>query len=98
MNASDCRVTVVGLGYVGLPLAVALARKFTTTGFDVDCTRIRELADSFDRTNEIDPEQLSASTLVLTDDPAKCPASDFYIVTVPTPVDADNVPDLGIVE
>jgi len=95
--AADKRVIVVGLGYVGLPLAVALAKSFETWGLDVDTGRIAELERQHDRTGEIDAERLAASSLRLTTDPAACPDADFYIVTVPTPVDADNRPDLGIV-
>ena len=91
-------VTVIGLGYVGLPLAVALARQFPTTGFDVDTRRIAELEAGHDRTGEIERERLEASSLALTGDPAACPPSAFYIVTVPTPIDAHNRPDLSIVE
>jgi len=91
-------VTVVGLGYVGLPLAMALAGKFTTVGFDVDRSRIMELRHNHDRTGEIDGERLAASTLALTADPDDCPPSNFYIVTVPTPIDEANRPDLRIVE
>jgi UDP-N-acetyl-D-galactosamine dehydrogenase len=90
-------VVVVGLGYVGLPLAVALAKSATTWGLDVDTGRIEELCQGRDRTGEIDRDRLAASTLRLTTDPAECPDADFYIVTVPTPVDADNKPDLSIV-
>ncbi|MEG8026117.1 nucleotide sugar dehydrogenase [Sphingomonas aurantiaca] len=93
----DKRVIVVGLGYVGLPLAVALAKSFETWGLDVDTRRIAELERHHDRTGEIDAERLAASSLRLTTDPAACLDADFYIVTVPTPVDADNRPDLGIV-
>ena len=93
----DKRVIVVGLGYVGLPLAVALAKSFETWGLDVDTGRIAELERQHDRTGEINAERLAASSLRLTTDPAACPDADFYIVTVPTPVDADNRPDLGIV-
>jgi len=91
------RVVVVGLGYVGLPLAVALARSVETWGLDVDRGRIAELERGHDRTGEIDGDRLAASMLRLTTDPAACPDADFYIVTVPTPVDADNRPDLSIV-
>lgn len=91
-------VTVVGLGYVGLPLAIALARQFTTVGFDVDLSRIAELRSNHDRTNEIDAAALSSSSLVLTDRTEDCPPSNFYIVTVPTPIDEANRPDLRIVE
>lgn len=92
------RVTVLGLGYVGLPLAVALAKRFYVTGFDIDAQRIAELADGHDRTREIDAERLAQSSLGLTSDAAVCPPSDFYIVTVPTPIDAANRPDLRLVE
>jgi UDP-N-acetyl-D-glucosamine/UDP-N-acetyl-D-galactosamine dehydrogenase len=88
-------IVVVGLGYVGLPLAVALAKHFVVTGFDVDAARIAELRGHHDRTNEIDPADLQASTLALVDDPASARGADIYIVTVPTPVDASNRPDLG---
>jgi UDP-N-acetyl-D-galactosamine dehydrogenase len=91
-------VTIVGLGYVGLPLAVALARRFPTTGLDVVESRIAELREGHDRTGEVDRARLAASTLALTIDPAACPPASFYIVTVPTPIDASNRPDLSMVE
>ena len=87
-------VVVVGLGYVGLPLAVALAKRFRTWGLDIDERRIDELGNGLDRTGEIDEERLRASTLTLTADHRACPPADFYIVTVPTPVDPENNPDL----
>ena len=90
-------VVVVGLGYVGLPLAIALAKSVDTWGLDVDASRIAELEKGQDRTGEIGADRLAASTLQLTTNPTACPDADYYIVTVPTPVDADNRPDLGIV-
>jgi UDP-N-acetyl-D-galactosamine dehydrogenase len=98
MTTTSPRVTVIGLGYVGLPLAVALAKQFETTGLDIDTRRIDELKSGHDRTGEIDRERMEASSLTLTADPAACPPSDFYIVTVPTPIDGQNRPDLGLVE
>ena len=92
------RVAVLGLGYVGLPLAVALAAKFDCIGVDIDARRISELVQGHDRTGEIAPERLAASSLALLADPAQCPPADFYIVTVPTPIDAANRPDLRLVE
>jgi UDP-N-acetyl-D-glucosamine/UDP-N-acetyl-D-galactosamine dehydrogenase len=89
------RIIVVGLGYVGLPLAVQLAKHFETWGLDINQGRIAELKDGFDRTDEIDAARLKASTLRLTADPADCPPADAYIVTVPTPIDAANKPDLS---
>jgi UDP-N-acetyl-D-galactosamine dehydrogenase len=88
-------VVVIGLGYVGLPLAVALAEHFKTTGFDIDRRRIDELRSGFDRTREIDIGRMQASELLLTSRAEDASGADIYIVTVPTPVDADNKPDLG---
>lgn len=96
--STTTRVTVVGLGYVGLPLAVALARQYFVTGLDIDRKRIAELSEGYDRTGEIEPGPLSMSSLGVTSDPAVCPPSDFYIVTVPTPIDSQNQPDLRLVE
>ena len=90
-------VIVIGLGYVGLPLAVALAKKYDCWGLDISTTRVEELMAGRDRTGEIDAQRLAASTLHLTADPAQCPAADFYIVTVPTPIDTANRPDLSLV-
>ncbi|MEO6717687.1 MAG: nucleotide sugar dehydrogenase [Novosphingobium sp.] len=96
--SSDQRVIVIGLGYVGLPLAVALAQQHDTVGLDTDVRRIAELTAGHDRTGEIAPDRLAQSSLALLGDAALCPAADFYIVTVPTPIDAANRPDLRIVE
>jgi UDP-N-acetyl-D-galactosamine dehydrogenase len=95
MNASrNDQIVVVGLGYVGLPLAVALARSFDVVGLDIDARRVDELRRGIDRTNEIEGEVLSASPLRLTSDAGECAGADIYIVTVPTPVDEANQPDL----
>jgi UDP-N-acetyl-D-galactosamine dehydrogenase len=91
------RIVVIGLGYVGLPLAVALARTFETIGFDIDEGRIAELRDGIDRTREIDAEELRKTSLRLTSNAGDCGAADVYVVTVPTPVDEANRPDLAAV-
>ena len=88
------RVVVIGLGYVGLPLAVALADRFDTLGLDIDRRRVAELRAGHDRTRELEPERLAASRLAVTYDPAEARGADVYIVTVPTPVDEANRPDL----
>jgi UDP-N-acetyl-D-galactosamine dehydrogenase len=88
-------ISVVGLGYVGLPLAVALAKHFEVIGFDIGKSRIAELKAGHDRTNEIEPERLKASSLRSTDNAADMKGSDVFIVTVPTPVDDRNEPDLS---
>jgi UDP-N-acetyl-D-galactosamine dehydrogenase len=96
MNASiQGEIVVVGLGYVGLPLAVALARSFDVTGLDIDAGRVEQLKTGFDRTNEVGTDALAASPLKLTSAPEACRGAAVYIVTVPTPVDAGNRPDLG---
>ena len=87
-------IVVVGLGYVGLPLAVALARSFRVTGLDIDERRIEELRQGLDRTREVESAALGASSLELTADSKACVGADVYIVTVPTPVDCANQPDL----
>ncbi|HET8612607.1 MAG TPA: nucleotide sugar dehydrogenase [Sphingomonas sp.] len=87
-------IVVVGLGYVGLPLAVALARSFPTTGLDISADRVAELARGEDRTGEVEADRLAASTIGYASDPAVCGPADVYIVTVPTPVDERNRPDL----
>ena len=92
---ADTKVVIVGLGYVGLPLAVALARHFDCLGLDINASRIAELKAGFDRTREIDSATLTASKLRYTDKIEDCRGAAVYIVTVPTPVDEANQPDLG---
>jgi UDP-N-acetyl-D-glucosamine/UDP-N-acetyl-D-galactosamine dehydrogenase len=91
------RIVVIGLGYVGLPLAVALARKFDVIGFDTDRARVEELARGTDRTREVSGSELASTTMTFTSDPQRCAGADVYIVTVPTPVDENNEPDLRAV-
>jgi UDP-N-acetyl-D-galactosamine dehydrogenase len=92
---SSEQIVVVGLGYVGLPLAVALARSFSVVGLDIDERRIDELRLGVDRTHEVEPAALAASPLRLTSRAADAAGADVYVVTVPTPVDGENRPDLG---
>jgi len=94
---SHPHIAVIGLGYVGLPLAVALARHFPVTGFDINQRRIAELRDGIDRTDEVPSTVLRASAMKLTVSDEDIAGSDVYIVTVPTPVDKDDKPDLGAV-
>jgi UDP-N-acetyl-D-galactosamine dehydrogenase len=93
----DPRIVVIGLGYVGLPLAIALARKFDVRGFDIDPVRISELEGGTDRTREVGPHELNSSSLKFTHRPEECAGADAYIITVPTPVDSANRPDLSAV-
>jgi UDP-N-acetyl-D-galactosamine dehydrogenase len=93
--AANPRIVVVGLGYVGLPLAVALAAHFETVGYDIDSDRVAELARGHDRTREVEPERLAGAALEVTDREARAAGADIYIVTAPTPVDQANRPDLS---
>jgi UDP-N-acetyl-D-galactosamine dehydrogenase len=89
------KIAVVGLGYLGLPVAVAFGRAgFATVGFDISPKRVAELAAGSDRTGEVDPAHLRASEVRFSTDPADLKATDFFIVTVPTPIDAARRPDL----
>ena len=91
----SARITLIGLGYVGLPLAVEFGRKFSTVGFDTKPERIRELEEGRDHTLETSPEELKAAArLTFTSNPEEIRNRDVYIVTVPTPVDKSNIPDL----
>jgi UDP-N-acetyl-D-galactosamine dehydrogenase len=90
------RISVIGLGYVGLPVAVTFARaEQTVVAFDIDVRRIAELAEGRDRTGEVEAAALKLPGLKLTSTAQDLRAADFHIVTVPTPIDASKQPDLG---
>jgi UDP-N-acetyl-D-galactosamine dehydrogenase len=92
---SDRSIAIIGLGYVGLPLAVEFGKKFNTIGFDINQGRINELKNGYDRTLEVESEHLkSATQLSYTADLAELKKANFFIVTVPTPIDKNNRPDL----
>ncbi|MEW5685031.1 MAG: nucleotide sugar dehydrogenase [Pseudomonadota bacterium] len=93
---APARIAVIGLGYVGLPLAVAFAAEHEVVGFDVSAERVAELARGEDRTLEVAPEALrAASRLTFSDDPAALTGCNVFVVTVPTPIDAHKRPDLS---
>jgi len=94
-SIDNVRIAVIGLGYVGLPLALGLSRHFPVTGYDVSETRISELRDGHDRTGEIKPSDLRGAALHVTADTAELECCNVFIIAVPTPVDADNKPDLS---
>lgn len=87
-------VAVVGLGYVGLPLAVALGDHFKVIGFDISRPRIDELRTGRDSTREVEPERLARAKVEYTDDPAQLARAGLIVVAVPTPIDSNRKPDL----
>jgi UDP-N-acetyl-D-galactosamine dehydrogenase len=95
----DTRLAVIGLGYVGLPLAVGFGRRLPTLGFDIDQARIAELQAQRDHTLEVAPEELAAAAqLRFSADPAELATCNVFIVTVPTPIDEAKRPDLRPLE
>lgn len=94
MLSMDRKISVIGLGYVGLPVAVAFGNKQSVIAFDINQKRIHELQRGIDHTREISAEVLKASNLVLTSNPEDLKKADFHIVAVPTPIDEANQPDL----
>ena len=96
MYLGNKKIAVIGLGYVGLPLAVEFGKIRPAVGFDIRRERIQELRNGRDATLEVDAEGLrSASQLTFTDDPAALADCSIFVVTVPTPIDRANRPDLG---
>lgn len=97
-SISDARIAVIGLGYVGLPLAAAFGQHLPVVGYDINQTRIDELKQGHDRTLEVSKGELSQATkLNFTTDPEQLRKSNVYIVTTPTPIDEHKDPDLGAI-
>jgi len=95
INSSDIRIAVIGMGYVGLPLAVEFGKVFTTFGYDINADRILELRDGEDSTLELTSKELSdAKKLIYTSEIEDLKKANVYIVTVPTPIDKNKQPDL----
>lgn len=103
MTENDQRIAIIGMGYIGLPLAIAFAEKFSVRGFDINSRRIRSLREGHDHTGEASRESIRAALngnadktagLSFTDDPATLKDCNIYIIAVPTPVDTYNHPDL----
>ncbi len=92
----DVKIAVIGLGYVGLPLALAFAKKYAVVGYDINAQRVADLNKGIDSTDEADAsELLNNPNLQITSDPSHIADSNIYIVTVPTPIDKYKSPDLG---
>ena len=93
-DPANARIGIIGLGYVGLPLAVEFGRQFDTLGFDIDAARVDELSAGHDRTLEVPDADIAQPHLRFSSDPASLDDRDVYIVTVPTPIDGEQRPDL----
>src|SRR4051794_31293200 len=90
------KIGIIGLGYVGLPVALAFARKFPgSVGFDIHEEKVKELARGFDRNLEVGEEELKASTLKFSSNAEDLKECTFFVVAVPTPVDENHLPDLS---
>ena len=95
MISPKTNIAIIGLGYVGLPLAVAFGRQYSVVGFDVNRERVEELRRGQDITAEVTSEEMQKSTgLSYSDDPKDIRKATVYIVTVPTPIDQYKKPDL----
>ena len=93
---SQVHLGVIGLGYVGLPLAVSFAKHYPVTGFDINQRRVDELSEGIDRTLEVETEELRVATrLTFSTDPAPLEEVNVFVVTTPTPIDEHRQPDLG---
>ena len=98
MKLEKCRIAVIGLGYVGLPLAVEFGKKYPTVGFDINLQRVDDLKNGIDQTNEVELKELNEvlnnSLFSLSNEIENIKDSNIYIVTVPTPIDKFKAPDL----
>ena len=95
MDKNNIKIALIGLGYVGLPLAIGFNKKYNTIGFDLDEERVTELNKQFDRTNELSEDDLvDLKNLNITTNEIEIAKSNVYIITVPTPVDKNNKPNL----
>ncbi len=88
------KLAVIGLGYVGLPIALEFAKKISVIGFDINHKRIGMMQDQIDPSNEVSKDEFSNCDILFTDNPAVLKEASFFIIAVPTPVDKYNVPDL----
>lgn len=90
-------ISVIGLGYVGLPVAVAFGKIGYTIGFDLNPVRIKELRQGHDRTGEVTSKKLKSADILYSDTIDDLRKADFHIVAVPIPVDTTNQPDLSFI-
>src|SRR5437868_4216925 len=90
LTGKKAKLAVIGLGYVGLPIALEFAKKISVIGFDINKKRVQMMRENIDPSKEVDPEEFSGRDIVFTDDLAILKEASFFIVAVPTPVDKYN--------
>ncbi|MFZ9589907.1 MAG: NAD(P)-binding domain-containing protein, partial [Chitinophagaceae bacterium] len=98
MTRNSSKICILGLGYVGLPLAIEFSKKYKVVGFDINEKRVKELNASADETSQVESDELSEaiqSGLILTSSENTLNDCNIFIVTVPTPIDDNHLPDLG---
>lgn len=93
--SKDTALAVIGMGYVGMPLAVAFSKKIKVVGFDLNSEKIRTYNKGIDPTGEVGDEEIILSTVEFTDDESRLEEASFFIIAVPTPVNTDHTPDLS---
>jgi len=92
------KICIIGLGYVGLPLAIEFSKVFDTIGFDINKERVEQLKNNEDKTNEVSEEKLKDSNIFFTSNSKNIKKANFVIITVPTPLNSSKKPDLGFIE
>ena len=110
-NLYSTRIGIIGLGYVGLPLAIEFAKKYKTIGYDINSNRVNELKDNIDSTNEVENHEIKSNQIsdlksfkavkngfFITSSEKDLEECNFYIVTVPTPVNSQNKPDISLLK
>jgi len=98
LKSGNEKLAIIGLGYVGMPLAVAFSKKVKTIGFDVSKEKIETYMQGIDPTKEVGDEEIKKCAVEFTHDEAKLKEAKFYIVAVPTPLTGDNRPDLTYIK
>lgn len=97
-NFDSMKISILGLGYVGLPLAIALSKKYKVVGFDINKDRVLSLKQNIDNCNEISSETLKNSKILFSFNSSDLKNTDLFIVTVPTPIDENHKPDLKLIK
>ncbi|MDT8309149.1 MAG: nucleotide sugar dehydrogenase, partial [Bacteroidales bacterium] len=90
----NTKISVIGLGYVGLPIALEFAKKIDVVGFDIRTDRIEKMKQHIDPSEELQPEDFEGCSITFTNDIADVKSATFHIIAVPTPIDDSNMPDL----